>query len=320
MSDYKNIWVMSENVQDYPALCKCAVSVAAGTEVKITALWMGAAEDAAELQSLGVSAVCLVPKDEQVFVGSYGSALTEALKNDACNVFLCATSKNSRLLAAQVAAGLKTGVVNDVTALSCEGGELVFEHMVYGGSAVRKERVANTPTVALLSESLLLGYALDETIVCDTAGTSEKVELSLSPTEGISLLGVGVREVETVNLAGASIVVSVGRGFEKEEDLQYAKDLAAALNGEVGCTRPIAEGSGWMSHERYIGVSGAMLKPNIFIAIGLSGQIQHMVGANRAKTIVAINTDKNAAIFKQADYGLIGDLTEVVPKLTAALK
>ena len=122
-----------------------------------------------------------------------------------------------------------------------------------------------------------------------------------------------------MNLAAARRVVSVGRGVAAQEDLALVDELAAALEAEVGCTRPVAEGSGWMARERYIGVSGALLKPDLFVAVGLSGQIQHMVGANSAKTIVAVNKDKNAPVFKQCDYGIVADLYEVLPKLSAAL-
>jgi electron transfer flavoprotein alpha subunit len=134
------------------------------------------------------------------------------------------------------------------------------------------------------------------------------------------LLSREARRVESVNLCGAPSVISVGRGIAKQEDLQLVRDLAAVLTAEIGCTRPIAEGQGWLSHERYIGVSGAIIKPELFVAIGLSGQIQHMVGANRAKTVVAINSDKNAPIFKQADFGIVGDLYQVVPGLIEALR
>ena len=137
---------------------------------------------------------------------------------------------------------------------------------------------------------------------------------------GITLVERKPRQVESVNLAAARRVVSVGRGLEKQEDLALIEELARALEAEVGCTRPIAEGVNWMARERYIGVSGAMLKPDLFVAVGVSGQVQHMVGATGAKTIVAINKDKNAPVFKQADYGIVGDLYEVVPQLVESLK
>lgn len=98
-----------------------------------------------------------------------------------------------------------------------------------------------------------------------------------------------------------------------------AEQLAAAIGAEVGCTRPIAEEEKWMDKARYIGVSGVMAKPELYIGIGISGQVQHMVGVSSARTIIAINSDKNAMIFNQCDYGIVGDLKTVLPALTAKL-
>ena len=97
------------------------------------------------------------------------------------------------------------------------------------------------------------------------------------------------------------------------------RDVAAKLGGECGCSRPLAEGVDWMPREAYIGVSGMMLAPKMYLGIGISGQMQHMVGVNHAGTMFAVNKDKNAPIFKQCDYGLVGDLKDVLPKLAAAL-
>ncbi len=122
-----------------------------------------------------------------------------------------------------------------------------------------------------------------------------------------------------VDLAAAGVVVAGGRGFAEEADLQLMRDVAAKLGGECGCSRPLAEGVDWMPREAYIGVSGMMLAPKVYLGIGISGQMQHMVGVNRAGTMFAVNKDKNAPIFKQCDYGLVGDLKDVLPKLAAAL-
>ena len=98
------------------------------------------------------------------------------------------------------------------------------------------------------------------------------------------------------------------------------RELAGVLGAEVGCSRPIAEGENWMERERYIGVSGVQLKSDLYLMLGISGQIQHMVGGNGAKVIIAVNKDKNAPIFNYADYGLVGDIYKVVPELTKLLK
>lgn len=123
------------------------------------------------------------------------------------------------------------------------------------------------------------------------------------------------KSVSSVDLSKAKRVVGVGRGLVAQNDLEMVRQLASVLGAEVGCSRPIAEGENWMERERYIGVSGVLLKSDLYLTLGISGQIQHMVGGNGAKVIVAINKDKKAPIFNYADYGLVGDIYKVVPAL-----
>jgi electron transfer flavoprotein alpha subunit len=154
----------------------------------------------------------------------------------------------------------------------------------------------------------------------DTGKTGNAVDVPyIAPALQIKCLERKVKAGERVNLHAAKRIVAVGRGFEAQEDLQLAEKLAAAIGGEVACTRPIAEEEKWMDKSRYIGVSGLMLKPDLYVGIGISGQVQHMVGVSPARTIIAINSDKNAIIFKQCDYGIVGDLKEVLPALIAKL-
>jgi electron transfer flavoprotein alpha subunit len=125
---------------------------------------------------------------------------------------------------------------------------------------------------------------------------------------------------DVADLGAAHRVIGVGRGLKAREDLALIEELAGAAGAEIACSRPVAEGLNWMGKDRYIGSSGARISPQLYFAIGISGQLQHMVGVTGAETIVAINADPNAAIFKQTDYGLVGDLYQLVPAITAALK
>ena len=121
------------------------------------------------------------------------------------------------------------------------------------------------------------------------------------------------------NLAAARRIVSCGRGFKAEEDLAMANALADALGAEIACSRPLAEGTAWLSKDRYVGVSGMHVSPDIYVALGISGQVQHTSGMADSKIVVAVNNDENAPIFQISDYGIVGDIYEVVPALTAAL-
>ena len=226
---------------------------------------------------------------------------------------LFASTKRMRYVAAIVAADAQTRVINDVTELSVEdAGALASKRISFGGKVDVRERVASGVAVATVSAAALSAARTDK--VWEATQTA-------APAAGvIGVVSTSVRETEAVDLCAAKRVVSIGRGLAAKEDLALIEGLASALEAEVGCTRPIAEGQAWLARERYIGVSGVMLSPDLFVAVGLSGQIQHMVGAAGAKTIIAINKDKSAPVFKQCDYGIIGDLYDVVPQLTAALK
>ena len=148
----------------------------------------------------------------------------------------------------------------------------------------------------------------------------EVIAMNAPACEGVKLTGKSCKVVQAVNLNAATKVVGVGRGFATEESLGSAKELAELLGAEMACTRPIAEEEKWMATERYIGVSGAMIKPALYIAAGISGQIQHMVGVNQSGTIIAINKDDHAPIFSACDYGIVGDVNTVIPMLIEKLK
>ena len=122
------------------------------------------------------------------------------------------------------------------------------------------------------------------------------------------------------NLGTARVIVSVGRGLKAQEDLAMIEELAKVTGGTLACSRPIAEGNSWLSRDQYVGISGQHVEPEIYFAIGISGQIQHTAGMDASGLIVAINNDKDASIFEISDYGIVGDLYEVVPALTEALR
>ena len=128
------------------------------------------------------------------------------------------------------------------------------------------------------------------------------------------------RQRQVVDITEAKIVVCVGRGIAKPEDIALAKELAEGVRGEVGCSRPVAEELRWLPEEVYLGISGKKVKPNPYIGVGVSGQVRHVTGIRDSKIIFSINQDENAPIFEASDYGIVGDLYQVVPKLIQELK
>ncbi|MPN31355.1 Protein FixB [bioreactor metagenome] len=215
-------------------------------------------------------------------------------------------------MAGRLAVLTGSGVCSGADAFAVlEDGALQLGRMVYGGAAAATARAAGR-TIALV------GGGLFEAACLPAAGSVETV--TAAPVScGAVCTAVSRKEEERVDLAAAKRVVSAGRGIGAKENLTLLEALARKMGAELACSRPIAEGEHWMPKNRYVGVSGAVIKPEVYVACGISGQVQHLVGIREAKTVIAINKDKNAPIFKNCDYGIVGDLNKVVPALTEKL-
>ena len=227
---------------------------------------------------------------------------------EAPSVVLVEPTRRCKVLAGRLAAHAGTAAVTD--AIEFEGA--LATALYFGGVAQRKSR----PTGDLAVYTVGTGV-FDESVATGT-DTVEEAAFQ-APERALRVVDAKDLPASDVNLPAADVVVAGGRGFAEEADLELMRDLAAKIGGECGCSRPLAEGVDWMPKEAYIGVSGLMLSPKVYVGIGISGQMQHMVGVNRANAMFAINKDKNAPIFKQCDYGLVGDLKDVLPALVAAL-
>ncbi|GIU32156.1 FAD-binding protein [Shewanella sp. MBTL60-007] len=312
MSKLSNIWVFSDIASRLPEMI--AAGVALGE--KVSAFVIGSEADIATAYSYGATHVYyLGDKDSQKIIEDYSHTMAQVISaaNDNTLVVLAPT-KRGKALASKLGVQLQAGVVNDVAEVSIEDGVRV-KHMAYGGLAIAEEKI-NSP-VAIIT----LSSGAYEVQAADTARTGEAVNVAfVEPTSSIKCIERRAKQGESVNLGKAKRVVGVGSGIGSQENLQVAGELSALIGAELGCSRPIAETEKWMERERYIGVSGVMLKPEIYFALGISGQIQHMVGALGSQTIFAVNKDKNAPIFQYVDYGIVGDINKVMPALISALK
>lgn len=247
---------------------------------------------------------------EEVSLVSVLSAVSELIVSQKPQLLLCESGNDGRLLAGYTAAKLGVSPLCDVMSLSCTADAVETTRLVYGGSAVKTEQCA-FPAVAIVCAGTFEAS--------DAAAEPQVTQINCSGSCSVELAGTSAVEASTVNLAAAKRVVGVGRGLASADNIPAAEKLAAALGAEIGCTRPVAEEEHWYSKDRYIGVSGVMIKPNFYLAIGISGQIQHMVGVNQTNVICAINKDENAPIIKQADYTLIGDVNAVLPAIIEKL-
>ena len=230
-------------------------------------------------------------------------AVAAAVAAEAGDVVLAANKPAERVLAGAVAARLGAPYLHGLKKIGQGSAELSR----FGGIAL--ETVSfDTAVVAVLD-----GGAVPE-------GEAPAAEAASGEYYEATVTGQDKVDVSSANLGSAKRIVAAGRGFKAEEDLKLAEDLAAAIGAELACSRPLAEGADWMSADRYIGVSGQSVAPDLYIAVGISGQIQHTVGMVDSKVVVAVNNDDKAPIFEGADYGIVADLYEALPAIVEAAK
>ena len=224
-------------------------------------------------------------------------------------------SAQGRDLAPRVAALLDLPLASDVTAFELSGDALIATHPTYIGKAIATLRVAGAPALVSLRPGAITPR--------DAARTPrvERIEPALDPGAArVTVTGVADRGAARLDLGEAPVIVSGGRGLKAAENFRLVEELAAAFgNAAVGATRAVTD-DGWRPSTDQIGQTGRMVSPDLYVAVGISGAIQHLAGMRTARVIVAINRDKDAPIFKVADYGIVGDLFEIVPRLTEAVR
>ncbi len=279
-----------------------------------TALVLGTAKDAGELGRYGASRVLQVSDAsfDQFDSQTVTRAISEIAKSEhATLIVLCHTS-TGKAVAGRIAVRLNAGLVSGVNSLPTgNGSALRVKKSVFSGKAIAEYEI--TSPVKVVS---LMGNAVKPALT----GSAVSVEtVSVTATKGL----IRVKSVKTqegiVPLPEAEIVVSAGRGMKGPENWGMIEDLAATLGATTACSRPVADAH-WRPHHEHVGQTGIAIRPNLYIAIGISGAIQHLAGVNNSKVIVVINKDPEAPFFKAADYGVVGDLFEVVPRLNEALK
>jgi len=258
----------------------------------------------------GAQKVLLVPNDggNTLDADAYTHMLYEVAKEDGPDIVLIRSTRVGKELAGRVAQRLQAGCVTDALKLSAEGLDLVVERYAFGGNTIASEIIKTRKKVISVMAGAL------EAQTDPVQGNTETLTITFPPRQ-VELVERKKKETESVNIESAEALVCVGKGVSAKEDLTMVRDLCTTLKAELGCTRALSSDYHWISEDRMVGISGKKCKPKLHISIGVSGQIQHTVGIMGSKLIVAINKDKEAPIFKMADYGVVGDLYEVVPKL-----
>ncbi|MBC7885618.1 MAG: electron transfer flavoprotein subunit alpha/FixB family protein [Saprospiraceae bacterium] len=276
-------------------------------------LLIGKTENAGAVGEYGPSKVIHINADQEVEFDSqsFTKVITDVANEHKANIIILAHSANGKALTGRLAVRMNAGNVSGANSLPDTSGGFVVNKSVYSGKAiVRYNITAENKVISVMGNTLkpqAISTAVSpETRTAPLAATNTKV-IERKISEGV------------VPLPEAEIVVSAGRGMKGPENWGIIEDLAAALGATTACSRPVAD-SDWRPHHEHVGQTGIAIRPNLYIAAGISGAIQHLAGVNNSKVIVVINKDPEAPFFKAADYGVVGDLFEVVPKLTAAIK
>lgn len=295
-------------------LASYAKKVAETLGTTVTALTVNIS-DVSELSKYGVDKVLKVTNDKLAgfTAKAYADVIKQAAEKEGTKVVLLSSTTDSIYLSSLVAVALNAGFASNVVGLPVSTSPFQVKRNAFSNKAFNITEI-NT-------DVKVLGLAKNSYGIFENAGSA--TEEDFNPTIGENDFGVKVESVEKVSgkvsIADADIVVSGGRGLKGPENWGLIEDLAAVLGAATACSKPVSD-LGWRPHSEHVGQTGKPVATNLYIAVGISGAIQHIAGINSSKVKVVINNDPEAPFFKVADYGIVGDAFEIVPKLTEKLK
>jgi electron transfer flavoprotein alpha subunit len=295
-----------------------AADSAGGGEVH--AMLIGAPGIASRADALGRHGADAVTVVEHAGLDRYNpevfaATVASRLKSQSYRAAFFAASAEGRDLAPRVAARLGVSLASDVTGFELQGDAVIARHPAYTGKVIVTLRLTGAPALLSLRPGSVPPVEQARTARVESAAPAMDPAASRVKVTELSASGS-----TKLDLGEASIIVSGGRGLRAAENFKLVEDLAAAIgNAAVGATRAVTD-DGWRPATDQIGQTGRLVSPDLYIAVGISGAVQHLAGMRTAKTIVAINRDKDAPIFKVADYGIVGDLFEIVPRLTEEIR
>ena len=271
------------------------------------------ANDTSELGNYGVDKVLQVSNSqlENFNANAYASVIKQAAEKEDAKVVIVSSSINSKYLAPLLAIGLNAGYASNVVDAPASTSPFIVKRTVFSNKAFEMSQI-NT-------EIKLIGVSKNSYGIFENSANASNEDFSPSiPDFGVTVESVD-RTTDKVTIADAEIVVSGGRGLKGPENWGIIEELAEVLGAAIACSKPVSD-LGWRPHSEHVGQTGKPVAANLYIAIGISGAIQHLAGINASKVKVVINTDPEAPFFKAADYGVVGDAFEVVPKFIEKLK
>jgi electron transfer flavoprotein alpha subunit len=269
-----------------------------------------------ELIQYGADRVVVVENDKlaQYSSDGYSQAVLAVIEQEDPEAIVFGHTALGKDLSPKVASKLDSGLISDVVNVEVTGGNVVFTRPIYSGKAFEKKIVTDDLIFATVRPNNIAALEKDES----RSGDVSKVDVDIKDLRTI-IKEVVKKTSEGVDLSEAKVVVAGGRGLKSAENFKMLEELADVLGGAVGASRGACD-AGYCDYSLQIGQTGKVVTPDLYIAIGISGAIQHLAGMSNSKVIVAINKDPEANIFKVADYGIVGDLFEVVPQLTEEFK
>jgi len=295
-----------------------ARAIADKNNTTLTAISIGnvSNDELSSLGKYGANKVLNVSGDKlKNFVNqAYASIIAEAAKKESADIVVLSNTFSGRGLAPRLGVKLEAGVADGAVALpNQDGGKFTVKKTAFSGKAFA--------TVELTSTNKVIALIPNSYKVVETGGTAQVEDFSIETKESDfrAMLKEIVRSTDKISLPDAELVVSAGRGLKGPENWGMIEELANLLGAATACSKPVSD-AGWRPHSEHVGQTGIAISPNLYIAIGISGAIQHLAGVSSSKVIVVINKDAEAPFFKVADYGIVGDAFEVVTKLIAAVK
>ncbi len=290
---------------------------AAKSGKSVVALALGTAHGLEQLAHHGAQEV-LFSKDPlfQVYNPElFTSAVVEALEKTGATFLFASASSTGKDLFPRVAARTASGIISDGVEISFSGDDIKVKKPLYAGKCFVTAEFENSPIKIVLMRANQLPV-----LPADTNKTATLNEHAFNkPTLKTIIKEIVKGTTEKLDLTEANIIVSGGRGLKEATNFKLLEDLAAVLGATVGASRAVVD-AGWVSHSMQVGQTGKTVAPSLYIAVGISGAIQHLAGMSGSKVIVAINNDPSAAIFQKATYGIVGDAFEIIPKLTEEFK
>lgn len=328
LDEYKDVWVFIEQEEGkiasvaYELLGK-GRQLADSRNCKLAGVFLGSGieDKAEEIIKRGADIVYLVdhPKLKNVISENYANTISALIKKYKPEIFLAGATNVGRSLVSRIAVTIYTGLTADCTGLDIdpESGLLIQTRPAFGGNIMAQIKTPNfRPQMATVRHKVMKEAQVDN------SRKGEIIKEELNPQwidERVNFIDFFKEEAYKVNISEADIIVSGGRGLQDAKNFELLKELADLLGGAVGASRAAVD-SGWIPYSHQVGQTGRTVAPKIYIACGISGQIQHLVGMQSSKIIIAINRDPDAPIFKYANYGIVGDLFKIIPLMIKELK